>query len=98
MGRMLVSAAGFGAMTEWVAQLADEVCDGRLVVSIEGGYSHLYTPFCVLAVFGALLGRVPELVDPFEGDAELRLSLGPASPAVDDAIEAVRRSQPRWFA
>jgi len=38
-GRMLVSAAGFRTLAERVAHLADELTDGRLVVSTEGGYS-----------------------------------------------------------
>ena len=55
-GRMLVSAAGFRALAERVALLADELCEGRLVAATEGGYSPLYNPFCLLAVVEGLAG------------------------------------------
>lgn len=97
MGRMLVSATGFGAMTEWVGEIAEEVCEGRMVVCMEGGYNHLYSPFCAAAIVGALTGRVPELVDPFEGDVELRLAMEPPGKEVGEAIDAVRMAHPRWF-
>jgi acetoin utilization deacetylase AcuC-like enzyme len=64
MGRMLLHSESFRALTETFVALADEVCEGRLVVIQEGGYSPAYTPFCGLAVFEALAGvRVAE--DPF---------------------------------
>jgi acetoin utilization deacetylase AcuC-like enzyme len=97
MGRMLVSAAGFGAMAEWLCELANEVSEGRVVACMEGGYSHMYSPFCAAATLGGMTGRVPELIDPFEGDAELRVALGPPDERVERAIEAVRKAQRRWF-
>jgi acetoin utilization deacetylase AcuC-like enzyme len=64
MGRMLLHSESFRALTETFLALAEEACDGRLVVIQEGGYSPAYTPFCGLAVFEALAGaRVAE--DPF---------------------------------
>jgi acetoin utilization deacetylase AcuC-like enzyme len=35
-----VTEAGFAALTERVCRLADECCDGRVVVLLEGGYNH----------------------------------------------------------
>ena len=55
--RMLVSAAGFRALAERVAQLADELTGGRLVASTEGGYSPIYNPFCLLGVLEGLAGE-----------------------------------------
>jgi acetoin utilization deacetylase AcuC-like enzyme len=98
MGRMAVSAAGFGAMAELLGEIADEVCGGRVVACTEGGYSHVYTPFCVAAVLGGLMRRKPgALVDPFEGDAELRLSQAPPDDRLRTAVETARSAQPRWF-
>jgi len=64
MGRMLLHSESYRALTEAFLGLADEVCEGRLVVIQEGGYSPAYTPFCGMAVLEALAGvRVAE--DPF---------------------------------
>jgi len=38
LGGMRLSDAGFGAMTQRLLDLADQCCDGRLVLSLEGGY------------------------------------------------------------
>jgi len=44
---------------------AEELCQGRLVMSHEGGYSPVYVPFCGLAVLEALSGRTTGVGDPF---------------------------------
>jgi acetoin utilization deacetylase AcuC-like enzyme len=97
MGRMLVSAAGFGAMAEWMCEIAEETSEGRIVACMEGGYNHMYTPFCFAAMLGGMTGRMPELIDPFEGDAELRVAMGPPDERLEQAIGAARAAQPRWF-
>ncbi|HRE90375.1 MAG TPA: histone deacetylase, partial [Myxococcota bacterium] len=38
LGDQRVSDEGFAALTGIVSRLADEVCDGRLVMLLEGGY------------------------------------------------------------
>jgi len=38
LGGMEVSTAGFAALTERMCAVADEVCGGRLVLALEGGY------------------------------------------------------------
>jgi len=98
MGRMLVSAAGFRAMTEWLVELATEVCDGRIVACVEGGYNHMYTPFCVAAVLAGLTASGADPIDPFAGDPELRLALAPPDVRLERAVAAVKGAQPRWFA
>lgn len=39
LGTMAVTAAGFAAMTGIMLELADELCGGRLLLALEGGYS-----------------------------------------------------------
>lgn len=39
LGHMLISSAGFGALTRAVRSLADELCEGRIVSFLEGGYN-----------------------------------------------------------
>jgi len=56
LGRMMVSPAGFGLMAQFVVAAAAELCDGRLVVEHEGGYSAELVPFCGLAIVEAMSG------------------------------------------
>ncbi|MBS1880401.1 MAG: class II histone deacetylase [Actinobacteria bacterium] len=64
MGRMLLHSDSFRELTRVVKEVAEEQCEGRLVVIQEGGYSPAYTPFCGVAVIEELVGvRVCE--DPF---------------------------------
>ncbi len=65
LGRMLASAATFHAMTTQVKQAAQDLCDGRLVLVHEGGYSEVYVPFCGHAVIEALVPEGPKAADPF---------------------------------
>ena len=96
-GRMMVSAAGFRALAARVAQLADELTGGRLVVSTEGGYSPIYNPFCLLAVLEGLTGESGGIPDPWQDDATVRAARAPADDRVRTAVGAVQRAQPRWF-
>jgi acetoin utilization deacetylase AcuC-like enzyme len=65
LGRMNVTAAGFRGMTEKLVAIAHEVCEGRLVMSHEGGYSPVYVPYCGLAVLEGLSGENTGVDDPF---------------------------------
>ena len=65
LGRMLLPAAAFGAMTERLLDAAGRLCDGRLVASHEGGYSAGHVPFCGLSVIEALSGLSAGIDDPF---------------------------------
>jgi acetoin utilization deacetylase AcuC-like enzyme len=56
LARQLVSSRGFRDMTEQVLAVADEVCDGKVAMVQEGGYSPLYVPFCGVAVLETLVG------------------------------------------
>jgi acetoin utilization deacetylase AcuC-like enzyme len=64
-GRMLLTSADFHDMTNQLVELAGELCDGRLVLCHEGGYSEAYVPFCGLATIEALSGLSSGVVDPF---------------------------------
>ena len=76
LGRMVLSAASFRAMTEATMAVADRVSRGRLVLVHEGGYSEVYAPFCGHAAIAALAGA-EGLEDPFGAAVEAR------QPAVD---------------
>jgi len=57
LGAMLVSPKGFARMTRILMQLAREVCEGRLLLALEGGYHPEGLHFSVLAVLKELLGE-----------------------------------------
>ncbi len=56
LGAMRVSHEGFGYMTRKIVELADTVCDGRVLVTLEGGYDLTWLRNCVFAVLSELLG------------------------------------------
>ncbi|MBS1303996.1 class II histone deacetylase [Loktanella sp. SALINAS62] len=64
LGRMLATAQTFGDMTTRIRALAQDVCDGRLLLVHEGGYSETYVPFCGHAVLQALSGSSITAPDP----------------------------------
>lgn len=65
LGRMLATADTFRQMTARVMALAEELCDGKLLLVHEGGYSETYVPFCGHAVLEALSGSAVTAPDPF---------------------------------
>jgi acetoin utilization deacetylase AcuC-like enzyme len=64
-GRMLLTSENFRLMTRWVMEAAATVCDGKVVVCHEGGYSPTYVPFCGAAVIEELCGVEQVIKDPF---------------------------------
>ena len=65
MSHMLLLANHFRQFTKKVMQAAKELCDGRLVINHEGGYSDFYVPLCGLAVIEELSGVKTTVRDPF---------------------------------
>jgi acetoin utilization deacetylase AcuC-like enzyme len=65
LGRMLLASCDFRELAEAVLDVAADVCDGRVVVAHEGGYSPVQSPFCGLAVVEALAGVRTPVEDPF---------------------------------
>lgn len=65
LGRMLAMADTFRQMTRRVMALADDLCDGRLMMAHEGGYSQEYVPFCGHAVLAEMAGSSVDAPDPF---------------------------------
>jgi len=65
LGTMRVTSSGFAQMTRIMQDLADEVCQGRLLVTLEGGYNLTGMRDGALAVLTELCGEKlhPELED-----------------------------------
>jgi len=64
LGRQMVTPTGYRAMTKLLMEVADEVCDGRIVMTHEGGYSPFYVPYCGLAVLETMSGHKTAIDDP----------------------------------
>lgn len=69
MGRMMVTAEGYRQMTAMLLEAADRLCEGRLLMSHEGGYSAMYAPYCGLAVLEEMSGIRTHVDDPWEPHA-----------------------------
>jgi acetoin utilization deacetylase AcuC-like enzyme len=74
LGRMSITVPGFRALTDHVVALARELCGGRLVAMLEGGYSLLHLPLANHAILEGLAGLPPSFtVDPVGVDIPLAL-------------------------
>ena len=72
LARMLATAQTFRDMTQKVRQTAERLCDGRLVLVHEGGYSEVYVPFCGHATLEALSGSSITAPDPLAAALDVR--------------------------
>jgi acetoin utilization deacetylase AcuC-like enzyme len=66
LGRMMARSDTFRAMTEMTMEAAGTLCDGRLVLVHEGGYSEAHVPFCGHAVIETLSGSAIRAEDPLD--------------------------------
>ena len=98
LGRMNLTSECFGALTDRLLDAAGEVCDGRLVLCHEGGYSSGYVPYCGLAIVERLSGHATGVADPWLDDDRTVAALplrADESAAVDAAAEIASRAWPR---
>ncbi|MAQ44809.1 MAG: class II histone deacetylase [Confluentimicrobium sp.] len=98
LGRMLCGAETFGAMTDRVMRLADDLCAGRVVAVHEGGYSEAHVPFCGHAVIQRMAGSRIDAPDPLGETIRLRQP-GPAFNAfvsgwIDELIQVLEIETP----
>ena len=66
LSRMLCSADTFRRMARSILALADDICDGRVVMAHEGGYSEVHVPFCGHAVLEEMSGAGIHAPDPLD--------------------------------
>jgi len=84
LGMMLLSVSGYAELMRTLVTLADELCAGHLVLTLEGGYNLNAQALSIAATFAMLLG-----------DSNVDDPLGPArhsESSVDSAIDDVRRA------
>jgi acetoin utilization deacetylase AcuC-like enzyme len=74
LGRMSLTVPGFRALADRAVALAGELCGGRLVAMLEGGYSLLHVPLANLAILEGLAGAPPSFTrDPVGVDVPAAL-------------------------
>jgi acetoin utilization deacetylase AcuC-like enzyme len=101
LARMSLTLAGYQAMTEAMMAVAADCCDGRLVVTQEGGYAQQYAPYCSATIAQTLVGRAEgeaPIPDPYGERAftqrqSVELGLD-AERAIERAIEMQRNYWP----
>jgi acetoin utilization deacetylase AcuC-like enzyme len=97
LARMSVTLAAYRAMTEAMMAVAAECCEGRLVVTQEGGYAHQYAPYCSATVAQTLVGLLPDgevIADPYGERAETQpasVELGLDAAAAIDRVIAIQQ-------
>jgi acetoin utilization deacetylase AcuC-like enzyme len=74
LGRMSVTVPGFRALADRAVALAGELCGGRLVALLEGGYSLRHLPLANHAILEGLAGLPPTFAeDPVGADVPVAL-------------------------
>ena len=65
LGMQMLSSDSFREMTSILMSAASRICQGKLIVCQEGGYSDAYVPWCGLAVVEQLAGWQTGAKDPY---------------------------------
>ncbi|WP_106745853.1 class II histone deacetylase [Yoonia maritima] len=92
LGRMLATADTFAQMTKQVMALADDICDSKLLMVHEGGYSETYVPFCGHAVLQTLSNSNITAPDPFAEVFPLRQPDAGFDAYLDGVLGAMEKS------
>lgn len=97
LAQMMVTMDGYRTMAKLMVSLAEEVCDGRLVMVQAGGYSAAYVPYCTVAAVEALVGVDLGIVDLYAGSSELERSQTILTQETRDALVAAREWHKGWW-
>ena len=66
IGRQMMTSEGFKSLTEKLMQSADQICDGKILMTHEGGYSAATVPFFAHSVIETLAQENMGITDPFQ--------------------------------
>ena len=91
LSRMLVSSQGFAEMTQLVMQAATAICNGKLVLAHEGGYSEAHVPFCGHAVIQRLAQSSIAAPDPLTDRLKGQQPIGPLADFHLAMVDALAR-------
>jgi acetoin utilization deacetylase AcuC-like enzyme len=97
LAQMMVTMTGFRKISELMLGLAEEVCEGRLVMLQEGGYSAAYVPYCTVAAIEPLLGVDLGIIDLYDGTPEVERSATIFTRETQDALADARKWHKNWW-
>jgi acetoin utilization deacetylase AcuC-like enzyme len=97
LAQMMMTMAGYRQLSTLMVSLADEVCDGRIVMLQEGGYSPAYVPYCTVSAIEPLLGVDLGIVDLYAGSAELERSQTILTKETSQALRTARKWHHQWW-
>jgi acetoin utilization deacetylase AcuC-like enzyme len=97
LAHMMVTMDGFRQMSQLMVNLAEEICDGRIVMLQAGGYSPAYVPYCTAAVVEVLVNVNLGIVDLYDTAPELERCKEIFSQETQDALAAARTWHKRWW-
>ncbi len=97
LAQMMVTMAGFRQLSELLVSLAEEVCEGRLVMLQEGGYSAAYVPYCAAAAVEPLLGVDLGITDLYATSSELERCKTILTDETRNALSEARRWHKQWW-
>ena len=66
LGRQMMTSEGFKSLTKKIKKSAQDICDGKILMTHEGGYSAATVPFFAHAVIETLAGENMNVKDPFQ--------------------------------
>lgn len=97
-GRMCLTSNAYRWMTSALMDLADQTCQGRLVIVQEGGYSELYAPYCTLGIIESLTVCRTGVHEPLELDyLERRPEIATVGPGAEAALNDIVTTQARYW-
>ncbi|HLX58732.1 MAG TPA: class II histone deacetylase [Ktedonobacteraceae bacterium] len=97
LAQAMMTMAGFRRISEMMLGLAEEVCDGRLLMLQEGGYSASYVPYCTVAAIEPLVGVDLGIVDVNAGTSEVDRSSTIFTRETQDALAAAKKWHSNWW-
>jgi acetoin utilization deacetylase AcuC-like enzyme len=97
LAQMMMTMSGYRALSTLLVALAEEVCEGRLVMLQAGGYSAAYVPYCTVAAVEPLIGVETNIIDLYAGSSELERSQTILLPQTLDALAAARAWHRQWW-
>lgn len=97
LAMMMMTMDGYRTISSLMVALANEVCDGRLVMLHAGGYSAAYVPYCTVAAIEPLLGIDTGLIDLCETSDERKRCQTILTRETLDALSAARTWHRQWW-
>ncbi len=96
LGAMQVTPAGFAYLTRTMVSLAEEVCNGHLLVTLEGGYNLTGMRDGALAVLTELVGKELNTGYPVFLNAKIATELAEADIPLMSLEQALERAKKNW--